>query len=172
MQDDIERGRVGDAVRRVLRRTLSCFSDEDVLAVWEGRANVRIAYSPLQASGGPGERTTMRLSLRRDTDDLWISSLHVAVPFRSMGLGRQLVQAAEAIARAAGVTLVSVFPLYSSHAFWLKMGYRPMGCTSRVLSRQVPPGATVWELAAARARGRSRLREPVGRDGRPPHRAR
>ncbi len=83
----------------------------------------------------------MELSLRLDIREMWIASLHVAVALRSVGLGRQLVQAAEAIARAAGVTVVNVLPLYSSDPFWVKMGYRPHPCTVRVLCKQVGPAS-------------------------------
>lgn len=93
----------------------------------------------------------MELSLRLDIREMWIASLHVAVPFRSMGLGRQLVQAAEAIARAVGIAVVNVLPLYTSDPFWLKLGYRPHPCTVRVLCKQVGPASAGGRPDAAGA---------------------
>ena len=147
MNTDIERS-IGDIARSVLRRTVSCFSDDDTLVVKEAHPNIRVVYSPARASGGPSDPTMIRLCLRRDTAEMWIGSLHVAVPFRSKGLGRQLVQAAEEFARAAGVAIVNVLPLYSSHPFWAKMGYRSHPCTSRVLSKHVPTEGSEQKLAA------------------------
>lgn len=116
---------------------MSCFSDDDTLVLTKAHRSVRIIYSSARASVAPSDLTEMELRLRHGTEEMWIGSLHVAVPFRRMGLGRQLVEAAEEIARAAGVAVINVFPLYSSRSFWLKMGYRSHLATSGVLSKYV-----------------------------------
>lgn len=140
---------LADIVRSVLRRTVSCFGDDDTLMVERARRSVLITYSPVRASAPPDDLTSMKLRLRRDTHEMWIGSLHVAVPFRSRGLGRELVEAAEEIARATGALIVNALPLYASRPFWLKMGYRRLVCTSRVLSKHVRLEGSAPELPTA-----------------------
>jgi len=147
MNADIECN-IGDIVRSVVRRSVSCFSNDDILIVKNEHRYVRIIYAPVRASVPYSDLTAIQLCLRLDTEEMWIGSLQVAVPFRSMGLGRQLVQAAEEIARATGVAIINVLPLYSSHPFWTKMGYRPHPCTSRVLCKYVLTESSEQKLAA------------------------
>ena len=86
-----------------------------------------------------GHRTTkIEVLIHPHTGTVWIAWLHIAFSFRSAGLGRQLVRAAEGIAYALGLCVVNVFPLYGSHPFWLKLGYQSHPYTSRVLCKHLP----------------------------------
>jgi len=75
-----------------------------------------------------------------DSSEAWIANLQVAASYRSQGLGRELVQVAQAIAGAMGIPVVNVFPLPSSLDFWRKMGYTPTPCMTRVLRRDLSVG--------------------------------
>lgn len=81
------------------------------------------------------EPTRISFNLRFDTNEMWIGFLHVALPLRSVGLGRQLVRAAEESGRTLGMNAVCVFPLRSAQSYWLQLGYRPHQYTAKVLSR-------------------------------------
>ncbi len=128
---------VEGVVRSALAGTLSCYDSEDSLILDRASGLVEIAYCSSRASAGPSDETKMELSFSFDTGEMWIGSLRVAVPFRSTGLGRELVSAAEKIARSIGITTVSVLPFDSARPFWLKVGYQPHRCTSRALSKRV-----------------------------------
>ena len=79
----------------------------------------------------------MECRIHFDTNHLWIGSLQVSTSFRSRGLGRQLVDAAEEIACEMGVRTVSVLPLLSAQGFWSRMGYRAHPGMARVLSKEL-----------------------------------
>lgn len=126
---------IEDIARTVLRKAFHFYHDEDTLVLEIAEQSVRIAYSASQVSESPTDLTGIRLSLWFDVQELWIGDLFVSVPFRSKGLGRQLVQAAEMIAHETGIEVVHVFPIHSSQSFWLKLGYVPHRYTARVLSK-------------------------------------
>jgi len=128
---------VEGVVRAALARTLSCYRSEDSLIVDQVSGAVEIAYSSSRASAGDSDQTGMEIRSFPGSGEMWIGSLRVAVPFRSTGLGRELVKAAEEIARSTGMTIISVMPFDSARGFWLKMGYQPHRSTSRALSKQV-----------------------------------
>ena len=70
---------------------------------------------------------------------MWIGSLRVATQFREKSLGTQLVEAAEAIAYAARIEVIHVFPLLAARPFWIKNGYRNRDGTTRVVSKWGSP---------------------------------
>ena len=128
---------IEDVVHCVFRKVISCYSSDDTLVLEKVNQNIRIVYSSERTSVLPSDPTGMELNFFLDTEEMWISSLHVSVPFRSTGLGRQLVHAAEVFARTIGIKIINVLPIYSSQSFWLKMGYKPHRCTARVLHKSV-----------------------------------
>ena len=126
---------IEDAVHCVFRKVIFCYSSDNTLVIEKVNHNIRIVYSSERTSVLPSDPTWMELNLRLDTEEMWISSLHVAVPFQSIGLGRQLVHAAEETARSVNFKNICVFPLQSSRSFWKKLGYRVHYCTHRALSK-------------------------------------
>lgn len=138
---------IEDAVQCVFRKVVSCFSGDDTLVIEKVHRNIRIVYSSKRASVLPSDLTGMELNLCLDTEEMWIGSLHIAVPFRAIGLGRQLVHAAEEVARVTEFRTINVLPIYSTRSFWLKMGYRSHRCTAHVLSKSVNPHCYVQTLA-------------------------
>ncbi len=130
---------IEDIVHCIIRNVVSCFSRDDTLFVEKVNQNIRIVYSSKQASVLPSDLTGMELQLSLKTREMWISSLHVAVPFRLKGFGRQLVHAAEEVARVTEFETINVLPVLSSQSFWLKMGFRSHRCTARVLSKSMNP---------------------------------
>lgn len=130
---------IEDVVHCVFRKVISCYSSDDTLVLEKVNQNIRIVYSSERTSVLPSDPTGMELKLCLDTEEMWVSSLHVAVPFQSIGFGRQLVHAAEEFALTIGIKIINVLPIHSSQSFWLKMGYRSHSCTARVLSKTVNP---------------------------------
>jgi len=128
---------VQEAVRIVFGRVLSCFSEEDSLVAERQQHGIRVAYTPGSASPDPRDPTVLRFSFCCETNEMWIGSLSVAAPFRSSGLGCELVQVAEETARRMGIRTVNVFPYVSVASFWEKMGYQPHPCTARVLTKHL-----------------------------------
>ncbi len=128
---------IENVVHRVFRNVVSCFNSDDTLVIGKVNQNIRIVYSSERTSVLPSDLTGMELHFSLDTKEMWISSLRVAVPFQSIGLGRQLVFAAEEVARVTGVATMNVLPVNASQSFWLKMGYRSHRCTARVLSKSI-----------------------------------
>ena len=128
---------VGTVVRSILRGTLSCFDEGDMLSVGQGPDDLRVAYVSSQASGGPSHCTCMQCQIHFDAGEMWIASLRVAAPFRLQGLGRQLVTASERIAREMGIQIIRVFPFLPSEPFWRKMGYEPDPRAARVLLKDL-----------------------------------
>ncbi len=66
--------------------------------------------------------------------------------------------AAEAVACAARIALIHVFPLLAARSFWVRNAYRHQACTSRVLSKWVSNVAREVESV-----GRSSLAPGKGR---------
>ena len=119
-------------------RRVHCFSSDDRIIINETRRDIHIFYSPARTSVPPFDLTKIEVLIHPHTGTVWIAWLHIAFSFRSAGLGRQLVRAAEGIAHALGLCVVNVFPLYGSHPFWLKLGYQSHPYTSRVLCKHLP----------------------------------
>ncbi len=130
---------VEDAVHGVFKKVVSCYSSDNNLIIKKEHQNILIVYSSKGTSSQPSDLTEIELNLCLDKEEMWIGSLHVAVPFRSIGIGRQLVHAAEEVARVIGFKIINVLPVHLTQSFWLKMGYQPHRCTARVLSKSVNP---------------------------------
>ena len=128
---------IGETVRTAFGEAFSYYSEADPLVVEEGKFEIRISYVSLRTSPDPSNVTCVTLHFRFDANEMWIGSLSVAIPFRSNGLGRQLVEAAETIARAIEIPSVMVYPFTSARSFWEKMGYCPHCWRARVLSKIV-----------------------------------
>ena len=123
----------------IFRKEVSFFSKNDTLIYEKVHRNVKIVYYSKLLSDIQSDLTGIELYFCLDTGEIWIGALHVAVSFRSIGLGLQLVRAAEEVARSMDFRNINVFPLQSSRSFWLKMGYKPHRCTARVLHKSVNP---------------------------------
>lgn len=127
--------RIEDLVRLVFAAELPFPRVQDGLDVTIGERSVRVAYSSFESSDAPSDRIAIRLHLRLDVGELWISDLHVAKPLRLQGVGRRLVRAAEIVASETRMDVVNLFPLRSSGPFWARLGYVPHRFTARVLSK-------------------------------------
>ena len=136
-----------ETVRAIFDDRFCWFHDEDPLVVEQGIRQVRIFYACMRASRGAPDTTFLECRLDFDFGETWIANLQVTASYRSQGLGRKLVQVAEAIANGMGIRVVNVFPLPSSLDFWWKMGYTPRPCMTRVLRRELSVGGNSagWE---------------------------
>ena len=120
----------------ILRKTVSCFDEDDRLLVDVGLDHIRVAYFSAQAPSESRDCTYMRCQIYLNAGEMWIASLRVAAPFRLQGLGRQLVTASERIAREMGIRIIKVSPFPASELFWRKMGYEPDPRAARVLLKE------------------------------------
>lgn len=127
--------RIEEVMQLVFASELPFSSVQDGLDVEIGERSARVAYSSFELSDTAGDLTAIKLHLRLDAGELWISDLHVAKPFRRQSVGRRLVQAAEIVATETKMDVVNLFPLRSSGSFWAKLGYAPHRFTARVLSK-------------------------------------
>jgi len=132
---------IGQTVRAIFDDRFSWFHDEDPLVVERGIRQVRIFYTCQRASRGAPDTTFLECRLDLDSSETWIANLQVTASYRSQGLGRELVQVAEAITGRMGIRVVNVFPMPSSLDFWRKMGYTPRPCMTRVLRRKLSVGS-------------------------------
>lgn len=136
MDENVEiKSDIETEVKNVFRKEISCFRDDDITIRNEANRVVHIKYNSQPLSTSPYNSTEIDLYFCLDTKYMWISSLHVAASFRSIGIGRQLVHAAEETARSMDFKNICVFPLQSSKSFWEKLGYRVHYCTYRALSK-------------------------------------
>ena len=129
------RSRVEQTLRASVGRVFSCFDGGDTLAVKQERRSVHVTYISRRASPDLHDLTFVRFRICVDANEIWIGNLNVAVPLRSLGLGRQLVQVVEETARRAGIPNIRLFPLMPSVAFWEKMGYSPDARAARTLAK-------------------------------------
>ena len=121
----------------IFRKKVSFFSNNDTLIYKKVHQNIKIVYYSKLVSDLPSDLTGIELYFCLDTKDMWIGSLHIAASFRSIGIGRQLVRAAEEVAHFINFESINVFPIQSSRSFWLKLGYRPHCSTYRALSKSL-----------------------------------
>ena len=126
-----------NTVKWIFRKMVPYFNSDDTFICEKVHRNVKIVYYSKLVSVPPSDLTGIELYLCLDTGEIWIGALHVAVSFRSIGLGLQLVHAAEEVARSMDFRNINVFPLQLSRSFWLKMGYRTHCCTNRALSKSL-----------------------------------
>ncbi len=119
--------------RSIFRHSVRCFNEADTISVYRILHQTHITYQSINASCGRSDITMVRLCVDHDSGLMWIADLRVASPFRLNGVGRQLVEAAEALGHQMGIHKINVFPLTSSEAFWEKMSYTPRPGAARVL---------------------------------------
>lgn len=120
-----------------LRDALPRFSECDMIRVESVLERIRLDYIAAWASRSPRDRTRVYLRLVPAQRLMWIGELRFASSFRSQGLGRRLRQAAEGVARRAGIETIQVLPLTAARSFWQQTGYRPHGRTTRVLAKHL-----------------------------------
>jgi GNAT superfamily N-acetyltransferase len=124
-------------VRTIFQKGFSCFHRDDLIVVRRDRGQIRIRYVATTISSDPGDITGVQLRLGFDANEMWIGSLTVGAPFRSLGLGKQLAQSVERLARELKLSFIHLFPLVAARSFWSKLGYRPHPRMARVLRKDV-----------------------------------
>jgi GNAT superfamily N-acetyltransferase len=121
----------------VLRETVCCFDDRDLVIVEAGRLGVRVAYTSTRASHDDGEVTRLECRVDVQGSQMWVDDLWVASSLRSGGIGRQLAAAAERFAMSLDLKTVNVFPLAAAGQFWKKVGYTSHPKAARVLTKDL-----------------------------------
>jgi GNAT superfamily N-acetyltransferase len=131
--------RIKTAAKGSLRESVSCYQEADKLDVDELLRMVRLSYVSAIASDSHEDFTGMQLTFHSDKNLMWIRNLRVASVSRSHGLGRQLVYAAERVAREVGVGRINLMPLTPARTFWEELGYTPHPRATRVLTKRLRP---------------------------------
>ena len=134
-------------VRRVLR---DAFAQEVHLPgagrhviIDEVQGRLRAAYYLREAPPSAGEIARVHLRLDLERHEAWIGKVEIAAPYRSQGLGRRIVRAAEVAARRLGIRTINLYPLFGSEPFWRRVGYGPGHRTARVLSKTLGFGPSL-----------------------------
>ena len=138
--------RVRNIAQAIFANEFSCFDQKDALFVDIAMPQVSISYICASASNVSGESTYINCRIHTDSNEIWIRSIRVASSFQGQGLGRQLAQAAEAIARCFNIDVIKIMPLTSSLEFWRKLGYTPEPHAARVMSKILTDVATVADV--------------------------
>lgn len=128
---------IRENARAIFGRLFSGFCQDDALVVEERHWGMRVEFVSSRTSLDPGDVTCIELCFPATAGEMWIASLRVATPLRLTGLGRQLVEVAETVARELGVPTVHVYPFLSARSFWERMQYRSHRYTARVLSKDL-----------------------------------
>lgn len=102
----------------------------DMLAAYPGPVVVLVAASPVDDALGGVVSAHAFPSLHQDAPVAWLTALAVAPAVQGRGIGRRLVEAAEAWARAQGAERISVnsgLARVGAHAFYSRLGYAVSG---------------------------------------------
>jgi GNAT superfamily N-acetyltransferase len=113
------------------------YDTRDQLRVQAEARAVQLAYVSVRAGETSPGATYIQCRMDRDYSQMWITFVQVAGELRRQGLGRDMVRAAEATARAAGLHTIRVFPVMPAIRFWKSLGYTPDDHTSRVLQKRL-----------------------------------
>jgi GNAT superfamily N-acetyltransferase len=132
--------RIKTAAKGSLRESVACYQERDSLEVDELLRRVRLSYVSKKTPSRCHDFTGVQLVFDPDKAVMWIRYLQVASESRSCGLGRQLVHAAEHLARKVGVHTINLMPLSPARPFWRKMGYVPHPRLTRVLTKRLRRG--------------------------------
>jgi histone acetyltransferase (RNA polymerase elongator complex component) len=130
--------KAAEDVRDIAWKNFECefpwFDHCDPLIVEGKFSQVRVLYVSTKTSSLE-QRTLVDCRFHYDSRQMWIGSIHVVACHRHQGVGRQMVKAAEATAKALGMEKVKILPRSSSVDFWLKLGYTPDSRMTRVLCK-------------------------------------
>lgn len=126
---------LGAAARIAFAEHVRRFDERDQVIVHVEPPQLRLIYVSVRASRQSSSATFIQCKVDDEREQMWITSLQVSDALRRQGLGREMVAAAEATARAIGMSRVSVLPYVSAVAFWDSLGYVPESRMSRVLQK-------------------------------------
>lgn len=113
------------AARSAFAEHVRLYDDGDQIIVDVELRQLRFVYVNFRASRQSGSDTFIECHVAKSCEQMWISRLQVSDPLRRQGLGREMVEAAEATARAIGVPVIKVYPLIGAAGFWEQLGYTP-----------------------------------------------
>jgi GNAT superfamily N-acetyltransferase len=130
--------------RRLETTARSAFADhvrvydsEDQVIVHVEPEHLRLVYLSVRASRQANSATFIQCRIDHSGSQMWITSLQVCDSLRRQGLGREMVDACEATAKAIGMESIRVYPLTGVAEFWESLGYQPDSRMSRVLRKEI-----------------------------------
>ena len=140
----LDTDRIPIVAHSIFRRSCRHFSEREIVQADQVRGDLQISLRSVTHSAI--ETVHMKLRIRANCDEMLIGDLRVAPALRLQGRGRELVEAAEAIAHVLGIHRIHLFPLWPSRPFWHSMGYRPQTGSSQVMEKNI---SVVYELVSS-----------------------
>ena len=125
------------AARLAFAEHVRLYDEQDQIIVRAERHELRLVYLSIRASRQSSSATFIRCGVDSELRQMWINSLQVSDALRRQGVGREMVEATEATARAVGISSVKVYPLVDAAAFWETLGYTADTSRSRVLHKEM-----------------------------------
>jgi GNAT superfamily N-acetyltransferase len=123
--------------RTAIAEHVRLYDARDLVVVHDEACRLRLVYRSARASPQRRPAASLQCCVDSPRGPLWIAHVHVCRRLRGQGVGRELVLAAEATARAIGLPAVRVYPLPDAADFWRSLGYVTDPRTARVLQKRV-----------------------------------
>ncbi len=130
---NLNTGRILAVSNSIFLRSCCRSSEREIVRVDLMRGEAFVSFRSITRSADAAVHMNLRICVDRDV--MWIGDLGVASAIQRHGRGRELVEAAEAIAHWLGIRSIHLFPLWSARLFWHKMGYRPVKASARVMGK-------------------------------------
>jgi GNAT superfamily N-acetyltransferase len=125
------------AARKAFAKHVWLFDEQDQIIVHVEPHQLRLVYVSVRASRQSSLATFIQCRVDDGGEQMWISTVKASADLRRQGLSRKMVEAAEATARAIGVSMVKVYPLLDTVGFWRSLGYASTSSSSGVLQKQL-----------------------------------
>lgn len=111
------------AARTAFAEHVWLYDQQDQIIVQGEPHQMRLVYFSRRASRQSGCASFIQCRVDERCWQMWISTLKLSEALRRQGLGRDMVEASEATARAIGVLSIKVCPLPEVVGFWKSLGY-------------------------------------------------
>ena len=125
------------AARQAFAEHVRLYDKQDQIIVHVEPHQLRLVYVSIRASRQSGSATFIQCGVDDECRKMWIHSLQVSDALRRQGVGREMVEATEATARAIGISSIRAHPLLGAVAFWSSLGYTPDEHMSHVLQKEL-----------------------------------
>jgi GNAT superfamily N-acetyltransferase len=123
------------AARLAFASHVRLYDEQDQIIVHAEPHELRLVYLSVRASRQASAATFIQCRVDGECEQMWITSLQVSDALQRQGLGREMVEAAEATAKAMGFSSIKIYPLMDAVGFWKSLGYTPDAHISRVLEK-------------------------------------
>jgi N-acetylglutamate synthase-like GNAT family acetyltransferase len=126
-----------DVARSAFAECVRLYDEQDQIIVHMESFELRLIYISVRASRQSSFATSIQCCVNEERPQMWIRSLQVPELLRRQGLAHEMIQAAESIARALGLSEIMVDTQRDVAGFWTALGYAPHESVSRVLRKDI-----------------------------------